>query len=188
MRPSAFDPPAIPPAFWERPDVCQALRQRDMSALFRRLRAKLFRSGKPLALSDMLPVFENIGVKVADERPYEVRPRGSRPVWIYDFGLTYSGDQELEADRVRESFKDCFVRAWRGLGAFRADAASRVLAVVLAAHRGVHDERAGGAESLRVRLRELLDHPDRILAAVETIVRSDQGRRQTGFDFRKPSW
>ena len=37
MRPSAFDPPAIPAAFWERPDVCQALRKRDMSALFRLL-------------------------------------------------------------------------------------------------------------------------------------------------------
>lgn len=35
MRPSAFDPPSIPAAFWERPDVCQALRRRDMGALFR---------------------------------------------------------------------------------------------------------------------------------------------------------
>jgi transcriptional regulator with XRE-family HTH domain len=41
MRPSAFDPPAIPAAFWERPDVCQALRQRDMSALFRLLKKYL---------------------------------------------------------------------------------------------------------------------------------------------------
>ena len=41
MRPSAFDPPAIPAAFWERPDVCQALRKRDMSALFRLLRQYL---------------------------------------------------------------------------------------------------------------------------------------------------
>ncbi|MEA2441771.1 MAG: glutamate dehydrogenase, partial [Thermoleophilaceae bacterium] len=78
------------------------------------LRAKLFRSGTPLALSDMLPVFENMGVQVADERPYEVTPRGRHPVWIYDFGLVYRGDGELRADRVRESFKDCFVRAWRG--------------------------------------------------------------------------
>ena len=37
MPPSAFDPPSIPPAFWERPDVCQALRKRDMGALFRLL-------------------------------------------------------------------------------------------------------------------------------------------------------
>ena len=34
MRASAFDPPAIPAAFWERPEVCQALRARDMGALF----------------------------------------------------------------------------------------------------------------------------------------------------------
>src|SRR5439155_18767401 len=78
------------------------------------LRAKLFRSGSPLALSDMLPVFENMDVQVADERPYEVTPEGRRPVWIYDFGLVYGGEGELRADRVRESFKDCFVRAWRG--------------------------------------------------------------------------
>ena len=38
MRASAFDPPSIPPAFWERPDVCQALRKRDMGALFTLLR------------------------------------------------------------------------------------------------------------------------------------------------------
>ena len=34
MRASAFDPPSIPAAFWERPEVCQALRKRDMGALF----------------------------------------------------------------------------------------------------------------------------------------------------------
>ena len=38
MRASAFDPPSIPPAFWERPDVCQALRKRDMAMLFNLLR------------------------------------------------------------------------------------------------------------------------------------------------------
>jgi glutamate dehydrogenase len=79
------------------------------------LRAKLFRSGSPLALSDMLPVFENMDVQVADERPYEVAPENRRrPVWIYDFGLFHGGEGELRTDQVRESFKDCFVRAWRG--------------------------------------------------------------------------
>ncbi len=34
MRASAFDPPSIPPAFWDRPEVAQALRKRDMGALF----------------------------------------------------------------------------------------------------------------------------------------------------------
>jgi transcriptional regulator with XRE-family HTH domain len=34
MRASAFDPLSIPPAFWTRSDVCQALRKRDMGTLF----------------------------------------------------------------------------------------------------------------------------------------------------------
>src|SRR5262249_46383670 len=57
---------------------------------------KLLRSGRLIVLSDVLPVLENMGVKVTDERPFEVRPVGASPVWVYDFGLDYSGDVELQ--------------------------------------------------------------------------------------------
>jgi glutamate dehydrogenase len=86
---------------------------RPLEAAPRMLRAKLFRAGRPLMLSDVLPLFENMGVQVADERPYPIVPRGRDRVWIYDFGLTYSGGGDLEAGGVRESFQDTFVRAWR---------------------------------------------------------------------------
>jgi glutamate dehydrogenase len=62
----------------------------------------------------MLPIFENMGVEVADERPYQVTPRDRPPAWIYDFGLTYGGGAELEADGVREGFQDAFIGAWQG--------------------------------------------------------------------------
>jgi glutamate dehydrogenase len=78
------------------------------------LRAKVFRAGPPLALSDLLPLFEDMGVEVADERPYAITPGDREGVWIYDFGLTYPGEDKLEADRVRDSFQDAFIRAWRG--------------------------------------------------------------------------
>src|SRR5215212_8266710 len=78
------------------------------------LRAKVFRAGPPLALSDMLPLFEDMGVEVADERPYAIAPGDREGVWIYDFGLTYPGDDELEADRLRDAFQDAFVETWRG--------------------------------------------------------------------------
>ena len=78
------------------------------------LRAKLFKLGAPLALSDMLPLFENMGVQVADERPYKVTRSEGGPAWIYDFGLVYAGEGELEADGVRETFQDAFLRAWHG--------------------------------------------------------------------------
>ena len=56
------------------------------------LRAKVFRAGPPLALSDLLPLFEDMGVEVADERPYAISPRDRESIWIYDFGLTYAGE------------------------------------------------------------------------------------------------
>jgi glutamate dehydrogenase len=75
---------------------------------------KLLRSGRPVLLSDMLPLLENMGARVTDERPFEVRPVDGEPVWIYDFGLDYGDDVELEADRVRQIFQDAFAQAWRG--------------------------------------------------------------------------
>jgi glutamate dehydrogenase len=87
---------------------------RPLEAPRRSLRAKVFRAGRPLALSDLLPLFENMGVEVADERPYTIVPSDREGVSIYDFGLTYSGAEELETDRVRDAFQDAFVRTWRG--------------------------------------------------------------------------
>ena len=78
------------------------------------LRFKLVRAGSQILLSDLLPILENMGVKVVDERPYEVTPSGSSPVWVYDFGLTYEAEGQLKTGQVRDIFQDAFIRAWRG--------------------------------------------------------------------------
>ena len=75
---------------------------------------KLVRSGQPIHLSDVLPILENMGARVTDERPFEVKPVGTAPVWIYDFGLDYGDGVEFQADRVRRSFQDAFAAAWWG--------------------------------------------------------------------------
>jgi glutamate dehydrogenase len=79
-----------------------------------RLAFKIVRSGRPILLSDVLPLLENMGVKVTDERPFEVRPKDGATVWIYDFGLDYSQDAELQTDRVRQIFQETFAQVWRG--------------------------------------------------------------------------
>ena len=76
------------------------------------LRCKLYRAGAPVSLSDVLPMFEHAGLKVADERPYEIRPRDAAPVWLYDFGLAC--DHDIAVDDVRQDFQDAFARVWRG--------------------------------------------------------------------------
>ncbi|HXV34235.1 MAG TPA: NAD-glutamate dehydrogenase domain-containing protein, partial [Gaiellaceae bacterium] len=74
---------------------------------------KLLRSGRPILLSDVLPLLEDLGVKVYDERPYEVTCPGSGTAWIYDFGLT-NEDGPIDLDVVGEAFKEAFAQAWRG--------------------------------------------------------------------------
>ena len=77
------------------------------------LRFKLFWLGQPPTLSDVLPVLENMGLKVVDERPYEIRPLGREPVWIEDFGLQHGADGKLEAANLKEIFQDAFACVWR---------------------------------------------------------------------------
>jgi glutamate dehydrogenase len=97
-----------------QPDDLAIRLYRPLEAPLGALRAKVFRSGVQLALSEVLPLFEDMGVEVADERPYEITPRDRESVWVYDFGLTYRGEEDLETDRVRDTFQDAFVRVWRG--------------------------------------------------------------------------
>ncbi|SNR25446.1 NAD-glutamate dehydrogenase [Blastococcus mobilis] len=78
------------------------------------LRFKLFRHGQSVTLSDVLPLLENMGVHVVDERPYEVRPAGADPVWIYDFGLRHEQMPDLDTDGMRERFQEAFAMVWCG--------------------------------------------------------------------------
>jgi glutamate dehydrogenase len=80
----------------------------------RMLRFKILRLEQPITLSDVLPLLETMGVKVVDERPYAIRPREGSAVWMYDLGLVYAEEGELEADNVEELFQDAFAQAWRG--------------------------------------------------------------------------
>jgi glutamate dehydrogenase len=73
-------------------------------------RCKLFSDGD-VALSDVVPTLEHMGVRVVDERPYEIVPSGSDPVWIYDFGLSCHDE---DAERVRPFFEETFLGVWHG--------------------------------------------------------------------------
>jgi glutamate dehydrogenase len=68
----------------------------------------LYRRGEPITLSGVLPVLENLGVQVVDERPYEVTPEGSGTIYVYDFALQYSGTIDLEGTDVRRRFEEAF--------------------------------------------------------------------------------
>ncbi|HEX6683076.1 MAG TPA: NAD-glutamate dehydrogenase [Candidatus Limnocylindrales bacterium] len=76
------------------------------------VRFKVFRFGEPMQLSAVLPVLHSLGVKVTDERPYEVR-RDDTTVYLYDFGLEPPEDAR-ELAEVRAHVENAFAAAWRG--------------------------------------------------------------------------
>ncbi|MBL8706965.1 MAG: NAD-glutamate dehydrogenase, partial [Rhodospirillales bacterium] len=81
---------------------------------------KIVHRGTPLALSDVLPVLEHMGVRAISEMPYRVAPdKGGEVLWIHDFALAMApqgggprGDVVLS--QVRDVFHDVFAKVWRG--------------------------------------------------------------------------
>ncbi|MBW6438974.1 NAD-glutamate dehydrogenase [Actinoplanes hulinensis] len=78
----------------------------------RDVRFKVYRYGEPMMLSAVLPVLHSLGVRVTDERPYEIR-RPDGTIYLYDFGLLPpAGHRELA--EVRPHVENAFAAAWRG--------------------------------------------------------------------------
>jgi glutamate dehydrogenase len=78
------------------------------------LRFRLYRTGAPLVLSDALPILENLGLRVLDDRPYRIERAEGGPVWIVDFGLAPAAAGEVALERVRPLFHEAFEAMWSG--------------------------------------------------------------------------
>ncbi len=80
------------------------------------IRLKAFHPGKPMTLSDVLPVLENMGLRVIAENPFEVRPGGGeKSVWIHDFLMQQ--DKSVPAAKVEEvkaKFEEALEKIWYG--------------------------------------------------------------------------
>ncbi|MDN5697223.1 MAG: NAD-glutamate dehydrogenase, partial [Rubrobacter sp.] len=130
------------------------------------LRFKIFRSGEQVSLSEVLPLLENMGVEVVDQRPYRVEGEGRSVVWIYDFGLSYEARGQFQTDEIKEIFQEAFARTWEGevendgfnrlvLG---ARLTSRQISILRAYHRYLRQ--AGSAFSQSYVEETLADNPD----------------------------
>ncbi len=78
-----------------------------------KLRFKLYQSGEPVALSSILPMLENMGVRVLDEKPYALKRQDTgEDLWIHDFGLIYKGHNTVEVDTLKKKFQETFEQIW----------------------------------------------------------------------------
>jgi len=78
------------------------------------LKLRLYRRGQALPLSDVLPILENLGLRVVAERAYPVRAAEGTRFWIQEFSLIYSLAAKIDLEEVKEEFEDAFARIWYG--------------------------------------------------------------------------
>ena len=89
-------------------------------------RFKIYHPAEPVALSDVLPLLENMGVRVGSEIPFEVEPaEASTSVWIHDFGLEARDGLAVSLDELQQIFPEAFHRTWTG--ALESDGFNRLV-------------------------------------------------------------
>ncbi len=76
---------------------------------------KIITIGDPLALSDALPVLENLGVRVLNERPYGLRFKDGLKFWLQDFELHADDTERLDAQDLDRRFSNCFKEVVTGV-------------------------------------------------------------------------
>ncbi len=75
---------------------------------------KIFRSQDAIPISDLLPMLENMGLKVIAERPYELEFPGGRRAWIQDLELVMQASTVIQFDALEREIKSAFTAVWTG--------------------------------------------------------------------------
>jgi len=78
------------------------------------LRFKLFHPNQSSALSETLPMLENMGLRALEESPSTIHPHDQRVVFIHDFKLEHR-EERLELEQIADKFQKTFSRVWHGL-------------------------------------------------------------------------
>jgi len=74
------------------------------------LHCKLYQQGEPLALSDVLPILENLGLRVLGEFPCRLRHKDGRNFWIHDFAFTPVSGEAVDLDQLNDTLQEAFVQ------------------------------------------------------------------------------
>lgn len=78
-----------------------------------RFHLRTFELAVPLALSEFLPILENMGLRIVREYPFEVRPKGAaNPIWVRDFEV--STRHAVDFDEAGPLFKEALRRVFDG--------------------------------------------------------------------------
>ena len=75
---------------------------------------KIFRNQDAIPISDLLPMLENMGLKVIAERPYELEFPAGRRAWIQDLELLMQASTVPQFEALEREIKSTFTAVWTG--------------------------------------------------------------------------
>ena len=75
---------------------------------------KIFRGQDAIPISDLLPMLENMGLKVIAERPYQLEFSAGRRGWIQDLELVMQSPPAVAFDALDREIKSAFTAVWTG--------------------------------------------------------------------------
>ncbi len=75
---------------------------------------KIFRGQDAIPISDLLPMLENMGLKVIAERPYELEYPGHKRGWIQDLELIMQAKPAIPVEALDREIKSAFTAVWTG--------------------------------------------------------------------------
>ncbi|ODR87431.1 NAD-glutamate dehydrogenase [Shewanella xiamenensis] len=78
-----------------------------------KVRLKLFHKDEPIHLSDVLPMLENFGLRVINERPYEVTTSDGLTFWILDFLMTVKVANTDNIADSQDRFQTALSQVWQ---------------------------------------------------------------------------
>jgi glutamate dehydrogenase len=74
------------------------------------LHCKLYHADTPLPLSDVLPILENLGLRVLGEYPFKLQRSDGREFWIHDFAFTYAEGLDVDIQQLNDTLQEAFVK------------------------------------------------------------------------------
>ncbi|HEV2629935.1 MAG TPA: NAD-glutamate dehydrogenase [Pseudolabrys sp.] len=75
---------------------------------------KVWSYAEPVPLSDRVPVLENMGFRVVDERTYHIQPGGHAGAWFHDMLLERRDGAAIELDDGKARLEAAFLMVMRG--------------------------------------------------------------------------
>ena len=76
------------------------------------LRFKLFRKNSHIPLSDVLPILENLGMRVLSENTHCITVNDGSLYWINDFLMLHQDHLNFDIDKIKVNFQMCFYKVW----------------------------------------------------------------------------